>query len=114
VLCGKFVQVRRARHEFFTTALRHSVGDPHPADGAARARPPEIAVSDLLPAVVSRLATMDRYQRRPPSRRKFAIRAFDAAAGAELLGTQKLMGRGRRARTNQKFTNEINGPGQAR
>ena len=44
----------------------------------ARSRP-EGPLATILSDMTQRLAVMDRYERRALSRRKFAIRAFDAA-----------------------------------
>jgi hypothetical protein len=67
------IRIRRARHDLLATALGRLAG------GA------EEAVGDLgaaafhVPVLVVRLAAMDRYERRARARRKFAIRAFNAA-----------------------------------
>lgn len=75
-------RVRRLRHDLLAAALIHVAG-----------RCPEAAVDTLpvgavplrLPQLAVRLAAMDRYERRALSRRKFAIRAFDAARRAALI-----------------------------
>ena len=93
-------RVRCARHQLLSNAL----SDPYYAShanvrmkmkflGRLRAKAPDISmesVAKVVPQVPHRLATilsqevrqllaMDRYERRALSRRKFAIRAFDAA-----------------------------------
>ena len=84
-------RVRCARHQLLSNALSERMKMKFL--GRLRAKAPDISmesVATVLPQVPHRLATtlsqevrqllaMDRYERRALSRRKFAIRAFDAA-----------------------------------
>jgi hypothetical protein len=69
------IRVRRARHDLLAAALAGFAGGApqtaanHPADAA----PQRVA------HLAARLASLDRYERRARSHRKFAIRAFHAA-----------------------------------
>jgi hypothetical protein len=77
------VRVRRKRHELLAEALGNIGGGRRPEDAklAARASPSQHSdqISKLLSDLASRLAAMHRYERDALSRRKFAIRDFDAA-----------------------------------
>lgn len=59
------LRVRQARHLALTRALT----DPSAADGS---------ISEAVAKVATELAALERYERRALSRRKFAIRDFDA------------------------------------
>ena len=62
--------------------------------------PPQGHASDLVSEIASRLTVLNRYERRALSRRKFAIRDFDACARPR---------QDQNGETNSKIINEISG-----
>jgi hypothetical protein len=82
------IRVRRVRHELLAEALGNVGGGRGPAEAklAARVSPSQHSdqISKLLSDLASRLAAMHRYERDALSRRKFAIRDFDARLSPEL------------------------------
>jgi hypothetical protein len=67
------IRIRRARHDLLAAALTQLAGSAEKAVAERGAAPLHV------PDLVVRLAAMDRYERRARARRKFAIRAFNAA-----------------------------------
>jgi len=67
------IRIRRARHSLIAVALTHL------ASAAAGVVADPGAAPLHFPQLVARLAAIDRYESRARSRRKFAIRAFNAA-----------------------------------
>jgi hypothetical protein len=68
------LRIRRER----TARLNELTRKPLPTSETGHTRPTQDALVNL-PQRICRLAVLDRYERRAFSRRKFAIRAFDAA-----------------------------------
>jgi hypothetical protein len=72
-------RVRYARHQFLTQTSAEPPGAPLEAPAKFVTSVPEgpHKFATLLSQEAKQLLRMDRYERRAPSRRKFAIRAFD-------------------------------------
>jgi hypothetical protein len=71
------MRIRRARHDLIAATFAHLAGTAEEGGADPGGAPSHI------PDLVVRLAAMDRYERRARSRRKFAIRAFNAARRSE-------------------------------
>jgi hypothetical protein len=74
-------RVRYARHQFLTQTSAAPPGAPLEAPEKCVTSAPEgpDKFPTILPQEAKRFRTIDRYERRALSRRKFAIRAFDEA-----------------------------------
>ena len=80
-------RVRYARHQLLCDALANPHYEYRADTGEILNTTPEglARLATILSEETKRLVTMDRYERRALSRRKFAIRTFDEATAAPLV-----------------------------